>query len=96
MMVRRMCRVGKGEQVCRSGPRAPTSAPGALPASSPTPSPPCPRWPLPPLPAPAPSGSYLKREGRPKDDDVLVARLVDRPLRPMFEKGWSNDTQVRV
>ncbi|GBF90656.1 polyribonucleotide nucleotidyltransferase [Raphidocelis subcapitata] len=40
------------------------------------------------------SGSYLKREGRPKDDDVLVARLVDRPLRPMFAKGWSNDTQV--
>ncbi|KIY96871.1 polyribonucleotidenucleotidyltransferase, partial [Monoraphidium neglectum] len=40
------------------------------------------------------SGSYLKREGRPKDDDVLVARLVDRPLRPMFDKGWSNDTQV--
>ncbi|KAI8473323.1 MAG: chloroplast polyribonucleotide phosphorylase [Monoraphidium minutum] len=40
------------------------------------------------------SGSFLKREGRPKDDDVLIARLVDRPLRPMFEKGWSNDTQV--
>jgi hypothetical protein len=40
------------------------------------------------------SGSYLKREGRPRDDDVLVARLVDRPLRPMFEKGWCNETQV--
>lgn len=40
------------------------------------------------------SGSYLKREGRPKDADVLVARLVDRPLRPMFAKGWSNETQV--
>lgn len=41
------------------------------------------------------SGSYLKREGRPRDDDVLVARLVDRPLRPMLEKGWCNETQVR-
>jgi hypothetical protein len=40
------------------------------------------------------SGSYLKREGRPRDDDVLVARLVDRPLRPMLEKGWCNETQV--
>jgi hypothetical protein len=53
----------------------------------------------PPNPAVLParrSGSYLKREGRPKDDDVLVARLVDRPLRPMFDKGWSNDTQVSV
>eukprot|EP00775_Hariotina_reticulata_P013098 gene13098-13225_t len=40
------------------------------------------------------SGSYLKREGRPRDDDVLVARLVDRPLRPMFEKGWCNETQA--
>jgi polyribonucleotide nucleotidyltransferase len=41
------------------------------------------------------SGSFLKREGRPRDDDVLVARLVDRPIRPMFEKGWCNETQVR-
>lgn len=40
------------------------------------------------------SGSFLKREGRPRDDDVLVARLVDRPIRPMFEKGWCNETQV--
>lgn len=40
------------------------------------------------------SGSFLKREGRPRDDDVLVARLVDRPLRPMFEEGWCNETQV--
>lgn len=40
------------------------------------------------------SGSFLKREGRPRDDDVLVARLVDRPIRPMFDKGWCNETQV--
>jgi hypothetical protein len=45
--------------------------------------------------APRPcSGGYLKRDGRPKDDEVLTSRLVDRPLRPMFPKGWSNDTQV--
>ena len=41
------------------------------------------------------AGGYIKREGRPKDDDVLIARLVDRPIRPMFEKGWSSETQVR-
>jgi polyribonucleotide nucleotidyltransferase len=40
------------------------------------------------------AGGYIKREGRPKDDDVLIARLVDRPIRPMFEKGWSSETQV--
>ncbi|KAG2500423.1 hypothetical protein HYH03_001992 [Edaphochlamys debaryana] len=40
------------------------------------------------------SGGYIKRDGRPKDAEVLTSRLVDRPLRPMFAKGWSNDTQV--
>jgi polyribonucleotide nucleotidyltransferase len=40
------------------------------------------------------SGSYLKREGRPRDSDVLVSRLVDRPIRPMFDKGWAAETQV--
>lgn len=39
-------------------------------------------------------GGYQKREGRPRDDEVLVSRLVDRPLRPMFKKGWANETQV--
>lgn len=41
------------------------------------------------------SGSYIKRE-RVKDAEVLVSRLVDRPLRPMFEAGWSNETQARA
>ena len=40
------------------------------------------------------SSGYIKREGRPKDNETLVSRLVDRPIRPMFEKGWSNETQI--
>ncbi|KXZ45459.1 hypothetical protein GPECTOR_54g200 [Gonium pectorale] len=40
------------------------------------------------------SGGFVKRDGRPKDAEVLVSRLVDRPLRPMFAKGWANETQV--
>ena len=40
------------------------------------------------------SGSWQKREGRPKEGEVLTSRLVDRPLRPMFAPGWSYDTQV--
>ncbi|GAB4816012.1 hypothetical protein N2152v2_003058 [Parachlorella kessleri] len=40
------------------------------------------------------SGGYLKREGRAKDHEVLVARLIDRPLRPMIQPGWTHSTQV--
>ena len=40
------------------------------------------------------SGGFLKRDARQRDNEVLVARLVDRPLRPMFPAGWANDTQV--
>ena len=40
------------------------------------------------------SGGFLKRDARQRDNEVLVARLVDRPLRPMFPQGWANDTQV--
>ena len=40
------------------------------------------------------TGSFFKRDGRPKDSETLVSRLVDRPLRPNFEKGWSAETQV--
>lgn len=42
------------------------------------------------------SGGWLKRDGRPKDGEVLTARLVDRPLRPMLAPGWANDTQVLI
>lgn len=40
------------------------------------------------------SGGYNKRNPRQGMGEVLVSRLIDRPLRPMFAKGWSNETQV--
>lgn len=40
------------------------------------------------------SGGFVKRDSRPKDWDILVSRLVDRPIRPMFPKGWSHETQL--
>jgi polyribonucleotide nucleotidyltransferase len=39
-------------------------------------------------------GGFIKREGRPTEREVLVSRLIDRPLRPMFEDGFYNETQV--
>ncbi|MEZ4617700.1 MAG: polyribonucleotide nucleotidyltransferase [Caldilineaceae bacterium] len=39
-------------------------------------------------------GSFQRREGRPSDDAILVARLVDRPLRPLFPKGFVNEVQI--
>ncbi|MBI2798117.1 polyribonucleotide nucleotidyltransferase [Candidatus Saccharibacteria bacterium] len=43
------------------------------------------------------SGSrFMKREGRPSDQAVLTSRLIDRPLRPLFPKGYRNDVQVVV
>lgn len=42
------------------------------------------------------TGSFFKRDGRPKDSETLVSRLVDRPLRPNFDKGWSAETQVLI
>ncbi|MBQ0018036.1 MAG: polyribonucleotide nucleotidyltransferase [Clostridiales bacterium] len=39
-------------------------------------------------------GGYLKREGRPTDKATLVSRLIDRPLRPLFPKGYRNDVVV--
>ena len=41
------------------------------------------------------SGSrYIKREGRPSDDAVLIGRLIDRSIRPLFPKGYRNETQA--
>lgn len=37
---------------------------------------------------------FIKREGRPSDNAVLTARLIDRPIRPLFPKGTVNDVQV--
>jgi len=39
-------------------------------------------------------GGYLKRDGRPSDDEILVSRFIDRPLRPMIAEGWTHDTQL--
>ncbi len=39
-------------------------------------------------------GGFIKREGRPSDHETLVSRLVDRPIRPLFPKGYNYDTQV--
>ena len=39
-------------------------------------------------------GGYIKREGRPSEKDILCSRLIDRPLRPLFPKGFYNDIQV--
>ncbi|HTX20077.1 MAG TPA: polyribonucleotide nucleotidyltransferase [Bacteroidota bacterium] len=41
-------------------------------------------------------GGFLKREGRPTDKEVLSARLIDRPIRPMFPEGYRNETQIIV
>src|SRR6267143_6334363 len=41
-------------------------------------------------------GGYFKREGRPTERETLISRLIDRPVRPLFAKGWRNETQVVV
>ncbi len=39
-------------------------------------------------------GGFFKREGRPNENEVLVSRLIDRPIRPLFAEGFRNETQV--
>jgi polyribonucleotide nucleotidyltransferase len=39
-------------------------------------------------------GGFIKREGRPKDKEILVSRLIDRPMRPLFDKRFGRDIQV--
>jgi polyribonucleotide nucleotidyltransferase len=39
-------------------------------------------------------GGFFKREGRPSEKETLVSRLIDRPLRPLFPKGFTNEVQV--
>ena len=41
-------------------------------------------------------GGYLKREGRPATGETLTSRLIDRPLRPLFPKGYMNDTFIQA
>lgn len=39
-------------------------------------------------------GGFFKREGRPSEKETLTSRLIDRPLRPMFPKGFTNEVQI--
>ncbi|MEN9461669.1 MAG: polyribonucleotide nucleotidyltransferase [Pseudomonadota bacterium] len=39
-------------------------------------------------------GSYFKREGRPSEKETLTSRLIDRPIRPLFPEGFTNEVQV--
>ena len=39
-------------------------------------------------------GGFFKREGRPSESETLISRLIDRPLRPLFPKGFLNEVQV--
>jgi polyribonucleotide nucleotidyltransferase len=39
-------------------------------------------------------GGYFKREGRPTEMEILTARLIDRPCRPLFPKGWRHESQI--
>src|SRR5260221_9810435 len=41
-------------------------------------------------------GGYFKREGRPTEKEILTSRLTDRPIRPLFPKGWYNEVQVQT
>lgn len=41
-------------------------------------------------------GGYFKREGRPSEKEILTCRLTDRPIRPLFPKGWFNEVQVQT
>jgi polyribonucleotide nucleotidyltransferase len=39
-------------------------------------------------------GGFFKREGRPSEREILMARLIDRPIRPLFPEGYFYDTQI--
>ncbi len=41
-------------------------------------------------------GSFFKREGRPSEEETLIARLIDRPIRPLFPEGFTNEVQVVI
>ncbi len=41
-------------------------------------------------------GSFFRREGRPTESAILLSRLVDRGLRPLFPKGYRNDVQIII
>src|SRR5579883_1366665 len=39
-------------------------------------------------------GGFFKREGRPSEREILISRLIDRPMRPLFPEAWRNETQI--
>ncbi len=41
-------------------------------------------------------GGYQKREGRPSDQEIIVARTIDRPIRPLFPEGFKNETSINI
>ena len=41
-------------------------------------------------------GGFFKREGRPSEKEILTSRLIDRPIRPLFPKGFTNEIQIVV
>lgn len=41
-------------------------------------------------------GGFFKREGRPSEDETLIARLIDRPIRPLFPDDFTNEVQVII
>src|SRR5882757_5653645 len=41
-------------------------------------------------------GGFLKRESRPTTKEILTARLIDRPLRPLFPKGFMDEVQIQL
>jgi polyribonucleotide nucleotidyltransferase len=42
------------------------------------------------------SGGFIKREGRARDNEILVCRLIDRPVRPLIANGFNHETQILV
>ncbi len=41
-------------------------------------------------------GGFFKREGRPSEEETLIARLIDRPIRPLFPEGFTNEVQIII
>src|SRR2546430_15482649 len=41
-------------------------------------------------------GGFFRREGRPTEKEILVSRLIDRPMRPLFPESWRNETQINA
>jgi len=41
-------------------------------------------------------GGFMKREGRPSTKEILTARMIDRPIRPLFPEGYFNEVQILV